>query len=99
MMLMSVSNKLSVYKKDLEQKTSLINISMDKFIDSKRWFLDKLVAKLEKSNPLHILKTGYAKVLKTGESVDIDKIKKGDELEIYLNGGVIESVVKDIRRN
>ena len=93
-----IHTKLTVCEKDVDKLLLSINNSMEQYLVKKRMGLENLVSKLEKSNPLSILKSGYAKVLKEGKSIDINSIVSGDSLDIYVDGGIIEGRVENIRR-
>lgn len=62
-----------------------------------RGALEMVSAKLEKSNPLSILRAGYAKVMVGGKSAKFEDIRVGDEMETVFNGGKVVSEVKSVK--
>ena len=76
-------------------KNSIVK-AMSSLFENKKNNLNELVNKLEKSNPLSILKSGYAKVLKDNKSVNFKNINIGDELEVVVDSGVIYSRVEKL---
>ena len=70
--------------------------AMSSLFENKKNNLNELVNKLEKSNPLSILKSGYAKVLKDNKSVNFKNINIGYELEVVVDSGVIYSRVEKL---
>ncbi len=97
----SIIGNVNLLLKDASAKVKLLTQNIISRVDTRvgkeKSKLDVLVAKIEKSNPLTILKQGYAKVLKNGESVKIKKLKVGDEIETLLEDGVIISQVKSLK--
>lgn len=91
--------KLGVEGKNLEFKNNKIVNLISKYVDERRSRLDNLVTKLEKSNPLTILKSGYSKVLKDDKSVGIKDLVKGDKLKTILQGGYVMSIVEEVKEN
>ena len=91
--------KLGVEGKNLEFKNNKIVNLISKYVDERRSRLDNLVTKLEKSNPLTILKSGYSKVLKDDKSVGIKDLVKGDKLKTILQGGYVVSIVEEVKEN
>ena len=91
--------KLGVEGKNLEFKNNKIVNLISKYVDERRSRLDNLVTKLEKSNPLTILKSGYSKVLKDDKSVGIKDLVKGDKLKTILKGGYVVSIVEEVKEN
>lgn len=98
-MLKTIQNKLILASKDCENIKSNLSVIMTNYLDRNKHKLDQIVTKLEKSNPLTILKSGYAKVLKEGKSVSINEILVGDILETKVNEGTIYSKVEKVERN
>lgn len=93
----TIELKLGLHLKDLEQKKEKLTMVVSRYLDDKKTCLTSLVTKLEKSNPLSILKAGYAKVLKDDKSVKIQDISVGDKIETIIDDGVILSVVEEIK--
>lgn len=91
--------KLGIKTKELETSFSMIDAYMARFIEDKKTRLNNLVVRLEKSNPLSILKSGYSKVLKEEKSVSIEDISVGDKIKTILDGGYVFSVVEEVKEN
>jgi len=57
--------------------------------------LENLKHRLEISNPLHILSRGYALIKnKQQKIINFDSIEKGDEVNIWMKKGIVETEVK-----
>ena len=93
----TIELKLGMHIKDIEQKKDKLETLITKVISDKKAELSNLVTKLEKSNPLSILKSGYAKILKGNKSVKAKDLCVGDKIESILEDGVIMSVVEEIK--
>ena len=65
----SISSTTALEKKDLENRMDRMVKLASQTVDLKLSELNLLTAKLEKSNPLSILKSGYSKVQKDGKAV------------------------------
>ena len=90
----SISSTTALEKKDLENRMDRMVKLASQTVDLKLSELNLLTAKLEKSNPLSILKSGYSKVQKDGKAVtSLDQISIGDKIKVLLSDGNIESVV------
>ncbi len=79
-----------------------LNIShkIDKILTVNSNKLQILTTKLEKLNPLSILKSGYAVVEKNNEKIsDIKKLKLGDKITTRLFNGKVHSVVEKVEVN
>lgn len=62
--------------------------------------INNIIEKLEVLNPLNSLKRGYAIVKKDNKTIsNIKDINKDDNLNIQINGGIINSKVIDIKIN
>ena len=62
--------------------------------------INNIIEKLEVLNPLNSLKRGYAIVKKDNKAIsNIKDINKDDNLNIQINGGIINSKVIDIKIN
>ncbi len=94
-----INNKLQNNYKDLLILKNNITARIDKILAQKKVEIEYVTAKLEKSNPLLILKSGYAKVLSGGKTARATNLKVGNSLTVYLADGVVESKVESIRRN
>lgn len=95
---LNVSSDVNVESKNLENRTLSIKNAMDNLVQNKQKQLNLLVAKLEKSNPLSILKAGYSKLEKDQKVVsDISQVSVGETIINHVYGGEIESVVSKIK--
>ena len=90
---------LALAEKNSESLKESIVKAMLNLFENKKINLNSLVTKLEKSNPLSILKSGYAKVLINNKAVEFENIKVGDELEVILEKGVVYSKVEKVKEN
>ena len=71
-----------------------INTNFEKLIDQKSADLDKLLLTIEKSNPMNILRSGYAVVKKENKNISsVDEVNVNDSLKILLADGVIDAKV------
>lgn len=95
----TIDLKLGLSGKDLMNLKDKIIKSMNKYMENAQYKLNNLVTKLEKSNPLAILKSGYSKVLLNNKQLSIENVKIGDRLETYVENGVVYSVVDGIKEN
>jgi len=95
----AINLKLQLANKDRESLSNLILKAILKNVESKRFKLENLVVKLEKSNPLSILKSGYYKVTHNDKSLNIKEIKVGDDFDVYTYDGQIKGKVIEIKEN
>ena len=94
----SISNKIIVASKDFENLKNQIVLKVKDLINNHKQNLNILTTKLEKSNPLSILKSGYSKVLKDNKSItSVSQVDVGQMLQIYMEDGLIESQVKLVK--
>lgn len=78
--------------KKLDKITGNVNLN---FVTNKHR-LDVLTTKLEKLNPLALLKSGYAKIEKDGKNVlSVNDLQVGDAINVFLNGGEVKAVVEE----
>jgi len=98
-MLKTIQNKLDLSVKDCESIKNKLIVAITTFLEKNKFRLNQIVTKLEKSNPLSILKSGYAKVLKNGKSVSINNVEIGDTIETKIEEGTIFSKVEKVERN
>lgn len=95
-----VSNRVALENKDLEMLVDNICKSAENVVQTKSKNLDILVTKLEKSNPLSILKSGYSKVEKSGKGVSsVADLKENDILQLYFKDGEADAQIKSIKEN
>lgn len=93
-----VSNKVALENKDLESLVDNICKSAENLLQNKNKNLDILVAKLEKSNPLSILKSGYSKVEKNNKGVSsVLDLKENDIVKLYFKDGEAESQIISVK--
>ena len=95
----TINSKLSLAGQSLTSLKELITKSMLDYVEDKQYKLTNLVTKLEKSNPLTILKAGYAKVLLNNKPLKISDVKVGDILETCVENGVVVSKVENVKEN
>ena len=57
--------------------------------------LDKLMAALSAKNPVRLLKNGYFRLTKDGETTDYDRVSVGDTVHVVGYQGVLSCEVKD----
>lgn len=95
---LNVSNMVNVEHKTLENKLDLIENKVENIVENKAKNLNILVAKLEKSNPLSILKLGYSKLEKDNKVVSsIKDVKVGQTISNSVVDGEIESMITNIK--
>lgn len=94
----NITSKISVSEKELENKVLCVKNSMESFLENEDKKLHVLVAKLEKSNPLSILKSGYSKIEKDGKTVSsVSQISVGEIVTNMVSDGEIVSRVERIK--
>lgn len=94
----NITAKIGVSEKELENKILCVKNSMDSFLENKDKKLHVLVAKLEKSNPLAILKSGYSKIEKDGKTISsVSQISVGDRVTNMVSDGEIVSRVEIVK--
>ncbi|MBQ7466993.1 MAG: exodeoxyribonuclease VII large subunit [Clostridia bacterium] len=93
----NIKNMLDVSKKDIESFGLKLSQSMVKTVEREKQKLQLVTTKLEKSNPLAILKSGYAIVEKAGENIsDINDLSVGDQISIKISNGEIVGKVEKL---
>lgn len=94
----NINNLVSAQEKDIDNQTLLISNAINTLIDNKNKELNVLVAKLEKSNPLSILKNGYSRI-ERGNSVvsSVLQLKVGDRIKNKMVDGDVISVVESVK--
>lgn len=95
----TIERQLEISKSQVVNVAQRLGSLVDAKLVDQRHRLENVVARLEKSNPLAILKNGYAKVMKDGKGVNIKHIKKGDEVETFISGGSFVSCVKEVKED
>ena len=95
--LRDINNYLKTSQSELIMLKNSIILKIEKLIDNRKANLNYLSAKLEKSNPLAILKSGYAKVMVGGQSAKAKNLKEGDRLTTYLIDGEVVSIVESVK--
>ncbi len=94
----NIENRVKIQEKDLENRIVLIEKAMETFLENKDKKLNLLVAKLEKSNPLSILKAGYSKVESQGKTIsNVSQVKVGDRITNMFCDGEVTSTVESIK--
>lgn len=93
-------NMFDLSKKQIEKINIDIINKIDRFLAKSDKELQILTTKLEKLNPLSILKSGYAIVEKDSEKIsDINKLKEGDIITTRLYNGKVKSVIEKLEVN
>ena len=88
----AMSTQILIETKDCLQVKESIYKKVKDIVKDHKQRLEVLVAKLEKSNPLTILKAGYSKVTNNEKTVlSINDVKVDDILTTYVNDGKIVS--------
>ena len=95
----TINTTLTLSKNNALNLKDRLTKAMDDYLDGKKHKLNTLVTKLEKSNPLSILKAGYAKVLVNDQELKIKNVKVGDAMQTFVDGGVIYSRVEKVKEN
>lgn len=95
----AVNLKLAYANKDFELLKESLKKAADAYINAIHYKLDNLVTKLEKSNPLTILKSGYAKVLVNDKPMEFKSVAVGDKMKTFVKEGVITSTINKIEEN
>ena len=68
--------------------------------DEQRYRLSGIIESIEHLGPMNVLKRGYAYIESDGAALSsIDKITKGDSIDIVLADGRAEALITDIVRN
>lgn len=77
-----------------------LDIHIEKKLEKMRAVLGESVAKLEALSPLAVVSRGYSVVADAnGETLkSIDNVSVGDALQIKMNGGELDAVVSNIRK-
>ena len=95
--LKTIKALLDVTYKDIEAAGLKISQKFKNILDDKKSYLQILTAKLEKSNPLTILKSGYSIVEKDGDIIDnVKKLNVGDIIDLRLSNGIITGKVEKV---
>lgn len=79
-------------------KASKIRLLSAAFYDSKLNALTQNKIRLEKSNPLKLLESGYAKLFKKQPVYSVNQLEAGDDLDVYLKDGIAYTTVKEINK-
>lgn len=96
--LLLTNNFVALERSGLTTLTQDIADAAGKIIETKKQEIELLTMKLEKSNPLSILKSGYAKLEKDGKAVSsVSGLKVGDEIKTYITGGEITSSILSLK--
>ena len=95
----SINNILTINNMHLFRlKNSYIITNPNMIYEKKLIELKNNINALELLNPLSSLKRGYGIVKKENKCIEnIKKIKINDKIDIYLQGGVVKSIVTDIK--
>ena len=95
-----ILNQISSSRLKFDNLTkSYIFTTPNKIFENKTNTYNHLIEKLDVLNPLNTLKRGYS-ITKLNGSIltDVNKIKKGDNININLQNGEFDAVVDNIRR-
>ena len=96
--LSNVGQKLADYKAIFGQKLQKITANINKVVELNRKKMELVSLAVEKNNPFAILRQGYSKLDKDNKPVlSVKNIKENDEIDNYLNDGVVVSKVIKIK--
>jgi len=98
-----LNNPIRLYEMK-EQKLDMLydrlKTSMNIIIDKNIHKLDTLKLKLNLLNPTSILEKGYSIIYKDDKIIkNINEVNKDDEINIMVNNGIINSIVKEVKIN
>ena len=94
---LNVNQILDGAKRDCQLLSSNIYNNLLRVIEKKKTILDQISIKIDKSNPLKLLKSGYTKTYYNGEVLQsVSSIKEGDQLKTILQDGVVISKIERV---
>lgn len=98
--LIKLTTKINGISKMVVAKSKQIENQVANIVLNKKRELELLSAKIEKQNPMFILKKGYTKAYNNGILVkSVDDVKQGDKLSLNVVDGVITTqVIKGEKR-
>ena len=98
--LIKLTTKINGISKMVVAKSKQIENQVANIVLNKKRELELLSAKIEKQNPMFILKKGYIKAYNNGILVkSVDDVKQGDKLSLNVVDGVITTqVIKGEKR-
>ena len=98
--LIKLTTKINGISKIVIAKSKQIENQVANIVLNKKRELELLSAKIEKQNPMFILKKGYTKAYNNGILVkSVDDVKQGDKLSLNVVDGVITTqVIKGEKR-
>ena len=99
LMVKTMNEKLSLGRKDLEVTAGSISRLFEQYLQSKKSYLINVTTRLEKSNPLSILKSGYSKVLRSGCRAYFNDLNVGDKIDVIMDRGIVIAKVEDLKEN
>lgn len=82
----------------LISRAAKLRMLSDAFINEKLNALNQSKIRLEKSNPLKLLESGYAKLFAKAPVYSVGQLTPGDDLDVYLRDGVASTKVNAIKR-
>ena len=93
----NLNNKLEVANKDCVYLSSTIYNSLIMVIEKKKTILDQITIKVDKSNPLKILKSGYTKTYLDKKVLDsVSQVEEGQIIKTIFQDGAITSKIEKI---
>jgi len=93
----NLNNKLEVANKDCVHLSSTIYNSLIMVIEKKKTILDQITIKVDKSNPLKILKSGYTKTYLDKKVLDsVSQVEEGQIIKTIFQDGAITSKIEKI---
>ena len=93
----AAGNNLKTKQMFILNRAARIRQLSDSFFENKLNALTQNKIRLEKSNPLRLLESGYAKLFKNEPVYSIGQLKAGDNLDVYLKDGIAYTTVRDIK--
>jgi exodeoxyribonuclease VII large subunit len=92
-----IDGKISLHSAELSNKIGLVNSAMQNKISLDEQALKLLELKIQKSNPVEILKHGYAKVELNGVPVkSACDLNENDNVSIYLGDGKLTAKILEV---
>jgi len=83
----------------VERLSALMAHRIDNIYTKSEARLEQLAAVLNKSNPLGLISSGYAKISRDGIGIgNAGELSAGDNIDIFMQGGVVEANVKNIKK-
>ena len=96
---LSLQNKLTEEESALLRLRERLASYADGFFVKQSHIIELLEQRIESSNPLSLLKRGYAMALKGGERIlSSEDVNEGDSIKILLSEGVLGCTVEEVKK-